>query len=228
MLVRVYRERESRLAGAVVWTKTASTGAQRVLPDGCMDLIWADGTLLVAGPDTKAHLAARTSIYTGLRFPPGTAPTVFGIPAYELRDLRVALDELWNAPEVRRATNRVNRASQRGRALEDIAAQRLHDGAPPPPVIAAVARALRAGTRVAAIADALDLSARQLHRRSLHAFGYGPKTLARVLRMHRALDLAHAGVPLAETAFRTGYADQAHLAREVKAFAGVPLTSLTS
>lgn len=80
---------------------------------------------------------------------------------------------------------------------------------------------------MAAIADALDLSARQLHRRSLDAFGYGPKTLARVLRMHRALDLARAGVPLAETAFRSGYADQSHLAREVKAFAGVPVTALT-
>jgi AraC-like DNA-binding protein len=81
---------------------------------------------------------------------------------------------------------------------------------------------------VAAIADTLDLSARQLHRRSLDAFGYGPKTLARVLRMHRALDLARTGVPLAETAFRSGYADQSHLAREVKAFAGVPVTALTS
>ena len=212
----------------MVWTNTAATGADRVLPDGCMDLIWADGMLLVAGPDTKAHLAARAVTYVGLRFPPGTAPAVFGIPAHELRDIRVPLDAVWDAPEVRRATERVNRASQPGRALEEIAAQRLREGAPPSPVTAAVARALRAGARVAAIADTLDLSARQLHRRSLDAFGYGPKTLARVLRMHRALDLARAGVPLAETAFRSGYADQSHLAREVKAFAGVPVTALTS
>lgn len=212
----------------MVWANTASTGADRVLPDGCMDLIWADGTLLVAGPDTKAHLAARASTYVGLRFPPGTAPAVFGIPAHELRNLRVPLDAVWDAPAVRRATERVNRASRPGRVLEEIAAQRLREGTPPSPVMATVARALRAGTRVWAIADALDLSARQLHRRSLDAFGYGPKTLARVFRMHRALDLARAGVPLAETAFRSGYADQSHLAREVKAFAGVPVTALTS
>ncbi|WP_174531163.1 helix-turn-helix domain-containing protein, partial [Micromonospora maritima] len=63
-------------------------------------------------------------------------------------------------------------------------------------------------------------------RRSLALFGYGPKTLARILRMRRALDLAHAGAPLAEVAARTGYADQAHLTRDVREFAGMPPTRL--
>ena len=65
-----------------------------------------------------------------------------------------------------------------------------------------------------------------MHRRSLAAFGYGPKTLARILRFQRALALARAGTPLAEVAVRSGYADQAHLAREVRALAGVPLGRL--
>lgn len=75
-------------------------------------------------------------------------------------------------------------------------------------------------------ADELGLGARQLHRRSLVAFGYGPKTLARILRLRRALVLARAGVPYAETALRSGFADQAHLARDVRELAGVPLTRL--
>ncbi len=82
--------------------------------------------------------------------------------------------------------------------------------------------ALDAGRPVAATADELGLSARQLHRRALTAFGYGPKTLARVLRLQRALALARAGTSLAETAVRSGYADQAHLARDVRELAGVP------
>ncbi|WP_461029927.1 helix-turn-helix domain-containing protein, partial [Streptomyces sparsus] len=69
---------------------------------------------------------------------------------------------------------------------------------------------------------------RQLHRRAVRAFGYGPKTLARVLRLERALTLARAGLPFARVAADAGYADQAHLAREVKALAGVPLTTLLS
>jgi AraC-like DNA-binding protein len=60
-----------------------------------------------------------------------------------------------------------------------------------------------------------------LHRRCLDAFGYGPKMLARVLRMNAALDRARAGLALAEVAAVSGYADQAHLTREVKALAGV-------
>jgi AraC-like DNA-binding protein len=45
--------------------------------------------------------------------------------------------------------------------------------------------------------------------------------------MNRALDLARAGEPFAAAAASTGYADQAHLAREVKALVGVTLGALT-
>ncbi len=62
-----------------------------------------------------------------------------------------------------------------------------------------------------------------MYKRQLDAFGYGPKTLARILRFGRALELARAEVPFAEAAARTGFADQAHLARDVKELAGVPL-----
>ena len=75
-------------------------------------------------------------------------------------------------------------------------------------------------------ADELGLGARQLHRRSLAAFGYGPKTLARILRLQRALALARAGVPYADTAARTGYADQAHLSRDVREFTSTTLSEL--
>ena len=54
------------------------------------------------------------------------------------------------------------------------------------------------------------------------------KTLARVLRLRRALALARAGTPFATVAVRAGYADQAHLARDVKALTGVPLGVLTA
>jgi hypothetical protein len=59
------------------------------------------------------------------------------------------------------------------------------------------------------------------------AFGYGPKRLARIQRFQRALALARAGTAAgADLAAATGYADQAHLCREVHALAGVPLNHL--
>jgi AraC-like DNA-binding protein len=228
----MYRERTSQVAGAVLWTRGVPTpgAVARILPDGCLDLMWADGQLLVAGPDTEAYLATdpRPVGYTGLRFAPGTGPTVLGVPACELRDQRVPLADLWPAAQVRRLTEQVHEAADPGTALEEVAVGRLRQAGPPDPVISEIVGRLRANTPVGVVAEAVGLGERQLHRRSLAAFGYGPKTLVRILRMSRAVAMARAGTPFATVAAVTGYADQAHLSREVKALAGVPLGELTT
>ncbi|MFI9026861.1 helix-turn-helix domain-containing protein [Streptomyces sp. NPDC053560] len=224
----MYQERPSELPGAVVWTKSPDPAPRPVLPDGCTDLIWYDGRLLVAGPDTRAHLPqpaerAPESPVVGLRFAPGQGPAVFGVPAHELRDLRIPLADLWPAGRVRQLADRLAGAGEPGRLLEGVAAGRLRAGAAPDPAGALIARAAARGTPVGELADAVGVGERQLHRRCLAAFGYGPKTLGRVLRLVRALDLARSGMPYAQVAAVAGYADQAHLAREVKALAGAPL-----
>ena len=98
---------------------------------------------------------------------------------------------------------------------------------PPDRLIIQVLRSIRAGVLrggagVWGLAGSVGLSERQLHRRCLNAFGYGPKMLDRVLRMNVALDQARTGLALADVAVRTGYADQAHFTRDVKALTGVP------
>ena len=79
---------------------------------------------------------------------------------------------------------------------------------------------------MATIAGAVGLSDRQLQRRALDAFGYGPKLLARILRLGEALELARSGVALSAVAARCGYADQAHLADDVRALTGTTLGQL--
>ncbi|MCD9873162.1 DUF6597 domain-containing transcriptional factor [Streptomyces guryensis] len=224
----MYAERASRLTGAVVWTNTPSeAGAGRVLPDGCMDLLWHQGRLLVAGPDTHAYVTAgEPGTWVGVRFHPGTAPALLGVPAHELRDRRVPLADLRPAAEVRRLTAHVHAAPEPADGLEEAALRLAADAEPPDPLLRHLVAALGEGRPVAATADELGLGARQLHRRSLVAFGYGPKTLARVLRLQRALGLARQGLPFAETAARAGFADQAHLARDVKELAGLRLGQL--
>ncbi|MFJ9606471.1 helix-turn-helix domain-containing protein [Kitasatospora sp. NPDC101176] len=229
-----YAERTSRLSGAVVWTRqavgpdTADGPAGLVLPDGCMDLLWTPGRLLVAGPDSHAFRPGPglAGPWAGIRLPPGAAPALLGVPAHELRDRRVELSDVLDGPRVRRLTGRIDAAPDPAAVLEDLALRLAADAAPVDPLVRAVATALAAGRPVAATAAAVGLGARQLHRRSLTAFGYGPKTLARILRLQRALALARAGAPLADTATRAGYADQAHLARDVRELAGTPLTAL--
>ncbi|GHG89197.1 helix-turn-helix domain-containing protein [Streptomyces lanatus] len=221
----MYTEWAARLPGAVLWRNVPDgPGPGRVLPDGCMDLLWNDGRLLVAGPDTRAYLTGDgPSAWVGLRFHPGTAPAFLGVPAYELRDRRVELAELWPAAEVRRLQGRVAAAADQAAALEEVALERA---VPSDPLLDRLVGALHAGRPVGVAADELGLGARQLHRRSVAAFGYGPKTLARILRLQRALALAREGVGFAETAVRTGFADQAHLSRDVKELAGLPLGEL--
>ncbi|CAM5278140.1 AraC-like DNA-binding protein OS=Streptomyces violarus OX=67380 GN=FHS41_001610 PE=4 SV=1 [Streptomyces violarus] len=92
----MYVERASRLAGAVVWRNAPERdGAARAPPDGCMDLLWHEGRLLVAGPDTRAHVTdGENGAWAGVRFYPGTAPALLGVPAHELRDRRVELADL--------------------------------------------------------------------------------------------------------------------------------------
>jgi AraC-like DNA-binding protein len=193
----------------------------RVLPDGCIDLLWVDGSLLIAGPDTQAKLA-RPGYYAGLRFPPGAAPTLLNVPAVELRDQRIPLDAVWPGAAARRFAEQVADHGDPALALERLVAL-----TPPEPWVRTLVDGLRAGGSVAAVAGEGHLSERQLHRRCLALFGYGAKTLARVLRMERAVQLARGGMAFGSVAVAAGYADQAHLAREIKDLAGVPLRRLT-
>jgi AraC-like DNA-binding protein len=216
----MYEERASLLPHVVAWRSVAPPGGDlvRVLPDGCLDLIWHDGAVSVAGPDTiaEASVTPPGSRCFALRFADGTGPTVLGVPADELTDLHVPLEEFWPAADVRQ----IAEAADPLGALERLAARRWQT---PDPAMVALAAGARAGRPVGAIADACGLSARQLQRRCNTAFGYGPKTLARVLRLQRAVALARRGRPFADVSATAGYADQAHLSRDVKALAGVPL-----
>jgi AraC-like DNA-binding protein len=219
-----------------VWTRRGTSNGSlplRVLPDGCADVIWRDDggsvTTLVAGPDTQAQLAplAEGSRMVGVRFAPGAAHAVLGIPLDEVRDQRLPLRGLsgpWSEEDLAERVALSDRPE-----LGLAAAVRERISAPPDATAAAMARRLEfdAGPGVVSrLAADLGLSERQLQRRCRAAFGYGPKTLQQVLRFQRALRLARAGGRLADVAAVVGYADQAHLARDTRRLAGVPLTDL--
>jgi len=275
MAVEPYRERPARVPGAALWTRTAEGGEYRILPDGCMDLLFWDDELVVAGPDSRAWTgtAERGTRYAGIRFAPGAAPDFLGVPARELLNERVSLAELWSPARSRRLLDRIRSAQDPAAALDEAVARLATT--PTDRLIMQVLRAIRAGvlrggtirggTRpdaalpgepprgqprtdeprtgeprsgvakpfgglggegVWALASSVGLSERQLHRRCLDAFGYGPKMLDRVLRMNVALDLARTGRALADVAVLHGYADQAHFTRDVKALTGLPPRTL--
>ncbi|MGZ6995360.1 MAG: helix-turn-helix domain-containing protein [Acidimicrobiia bacterium] len=223
-----YRERRSRVPGAVIWSSVSSGTEVRVLPDGCMDLLWDGRAIVVAGPDTHAHgfLGEPGSTLTGLRFAPGFAPRVLGIPAAELTDQRAPLEALWAPDRVRRVTELLAASPTPAKTLETIALRHCSPGDDETALIELAVSLARGGCTSAAIAARVGLSSRQLQRRSTLAFGYGTKTLTRILRLQQALACIRGGTRAVDSAVRAGYADQSHLAREVKDLAGVTLTQL--
>jgi AraC-like DNA-binding protein len=200
-----------------------------VLPDGCVDLLWRNGELVVAGLDRTARwspVRAGTAI-AGIRLRPGVAGAVFGMPASELLDVQVPLEDVlgWRASELYERLERAQGHEGKHLLLEGLVAAAIADAAPDPLVLAATRRLGFPGSRVDELADALGISERQLRRRFHQAVGYGPKTLDRILRFRRlvaqARSVSDGEVDLARLAADLGYADQAHMTRDSVRLTGI-------
>jgi AraC-like DNA-binding protein len=217
-----------------VWRLVADESpAERILPDGSLDLVHVEGgPLLVAGPDTSPASARREpgAVTVGVRFRTGVAPAVLGIAAEELRDRRVPLTDVWTRTDLSDRVTDATSASARLTLLLDAVARRLPDAPAPDRLVLAAARRLHADPahRIADLAAELALSERQLRRRFHVAVGYGPKVLARVLRLQRLLALAPRHDGLASLALAAGYADQAHMTAECTRLSGLPPAALLS
>lgn len=222
-----YRERRTAVAGAVLWEREVQPGFERarILPDGCLDLLWDGRRLFVAGPDSTArwHESRPGTRYVALRFAGGTGPALLGVPADELRDQTLDLEDLLPPGEVLALAERV--ATDPSDSLEAWAVERAAAWQVDPlgPRVLAMATA---GLAVAMMGEQLGISARQLHRRCLPIFGYGPRRLSRIVRMGQALDAARTRPSLAQVAAESGYVDQPHFCRETRELAGTTPTLL--
>lgn len=207
-----------------LWEREGTGQPVRVLPDGCIDVIWIEGVgAQVAGPNTVAFVAAPAigARVVGARLRPGSASALLDVIEPEsLRDARPPATEtlgVWGT----QLEEAMSQAEQPMRSLAGLLLDRSrHAERPDPLVQEAVTRLRRPGAAVAPLADSLGVSERQLRRRVAAAVGYGPKLLVRVLRLQRALAHARAGDELARAAVEAGYADQAHFSSDCRALAG--------
>lgn len=196
-----------------------------VTPDATVDLEWIGGRFRIAGPDRdpKTENLASNDVVVGFRFHPAAAAAWLGVPLVDLVGQRIPLDDLW-ARRARRLASRV-RVRDGVEGLEAAVAAEMPPREPDPPMEAAY-RLVRRGPPPGAplvpwLMRALEMSERTLRRRFDESFGYGPKTLDRILRYQRFLRLASS--PSGSTAIQAveaGYADQAHLIRESRRLTG--------
>jgi AraC-like DNA-binding protein len=212
-----------------VWEREPGDGGRvRILPDGCIDVVFSPSRgLQLVGANTVAFLSDTEpgEIVTGARMVPGGAPALLGIGAEEQLDRRVPLRDVIGDAGARLEQRLYGDADPLATLGAWLRCRAGGAPAPDPLVRAALARLAAGEERIGAVAATLGVSERALRRRVTAAVGYGPKRLARVLRLRRALALAQEGEELAAVAFAVGYADQAHLSRDCRELAGIPPTA---
>jgi len=218
-----------------VWMSSISpdhSGPAAVVPDGCVDLLWRDDRFTVVGPDITAATPelAPGSIVLGIRFMPGAAAKWLGRPLTEIVGREVPMAEFWGS-EADRVAERVTAASStrdKLRVLQELLAAKAPKVESPRQEATMIFRFLRSeasadGRQIKTLRERLGVSERTLRRQCHELIGYGPKTLDRILRFQRFQALARrdADEGLACLALRAGYADQAHLTREVQSLCGM-------
>jgi len=193
-----------------------------VMPDATVDIQWIDGKFRVAGPDAEAQTEAIEAgeRVVGLRFSPAAAARWLGVPAAELLGMRISLDDVWGrrARDLERGVHLDREGNPDLMALLHVVAASREAPDADPSMRAAfdlLARGPSADVPLVPwLMRFLGMSERTLRRRFDEAFGYGPRTLDRILRFQRYLRLSEGGGRTAILAAEAGYADQAHLVRE--------------
>jgi AraC-like DNA-binding protein len=221
---------------ACTWAaRYASSGephVERIPPDGCIDLLWTRRGLEIAGPDTQSFALGSMpgARIVGLRFLPAAAPVFLGVPASALVDCHVsAIDVLGS-----RATPLIDALYAATTANEAASVLFSHTKTwlqrEPDPLVEETIREVRrtiASPSIAELAARLGVSERHLRRRFAESVGYAPKTFQRITRLRRFVaGAARTKRALATLAVDSGYADQSHLNREVRALAGLTPSEL--
>jgi AraC-like DNA-binding protein len=229
---------------------TCSPVVEASLPDGCVEVFFNLGPTgrhlydptaphrdlprrraWVIGPHSAPLLVAkevRDSCIIGVRLYAGVARRVLGMPVSRLTAQLVDLEDLWGA-EARAVHERIGEARDLEQRIvvaqcefeRRLRAARIEmDLVRDRRTCEAVIRLQTAS--IAAAADALGLSHRQLIAWFDDHVGLKPKVFQRVRRLRDVLHEVHRGriASCASIASRAGYFDQAHFTREFQRLTG--------
>jgi AraC-like DNA-binding protein len=167
----------------------------------------------------------------GVAFAPGGTVAFLRVPAHETADRDVPLEELIGIRRTATLRERLLESDGAEAGLDALEAALLELWTSKP-IHPAVTFALGVIDRVphtasiAAVTDAVGMSAKRFIERFKADVGMTPKRYCRVRRFQRALASAHrpAGVEWTQVALECGYFDQAHFIHDFKSFAGVTPT----
>jgi AraC-like DNA-binding protein len=220
-------------------TKEEFGAPEPIVPDGCVEIVFnlgdpfsnaATGELqpgdLLAGQMTRPVVALPTGRVDliGVRFHTARAGAALRIPMWELQDQLIAgssaiagLDKLVESTREQKDGDRIDHLAEGLRARLRFTERDANiDHA-----LALIDRS-RGNIAIERIAKRIGVSRRHLERLFRDRVGLGVKHLARISRLHAALEMLQLRPELsgAEIAADCGYSDQAHLIRECQHLAG--------
>jgi len=204
-------------------------GFNRIYPDGAADIVVSAENASAHGPAPSFRWISSKVPLAGLRIRRGSAKAVLGVSPSELAAGPVSIGDLWG---------------QRGRDVAERLADSFASAVPIASMASLLAELLAGtgepdgavlgaidglvfprGTPMGALVRDIGLSERQLRRRFKNHVGLGMREYARIMRFQRLLDTIRlrqrdrgaSPAGWAALASDHGYADQAHLIREVRA-----------
>ena len=228
-----------------IWTLISPTPpiepqVERILPDGCVELILNFGSRFTQHTDSDKKLQPRNFLVgqmtgpilispahdvdlLGIRFHPGGAFPFLRVPMSEITDQIVELGCLSSTLEAQLLSSCLDVTTPMARvaAVGSSLVKNLpatHDSN----LMTMAEIVVNSGGVVSVdrLANDAGISCRQLERRFLNGVGLGPKLLSRILRFQQVFRaVERADNSWAEVALECGYYDQAHLIRDFNKFA---------
>lgn len=219
---------------------------QRIIPDGCMEMIVHYGDLFrqfhdggtsiiqprsfVFGQITSVLEIAPVGV-TGIvaaRFQPDGFTPFITIPLSEMENRAVPLTELFGdaGSQLEKDVLDAGTNEARVQVIENFLTGRLNT----PAGIDFVARSsvdvllgLKGQLKVGELAGQLGTGRRQLERRFATVIGLSPKQLSKIIRLQSTLKMLEEGrfTNLAALACENGYFDQAHFIKDFREFTGM-------
>ncbi len=211
-----------RVAGAPAVTVLIGFGDRELIIDDATGRR-ALGGFVVGLPLEAMRIRSERTECIEVRLSPLRAYSLLGVPPTDLGRGAVALEDLWGS-RARRLRERLAAAGtwdERFAVTTSFLAQcdRVMRS-PDPEVLAGWDRILgsRGRVRIGEVAESVGWSRKRLGARFESQIGLTPKRTAMLVRFRHAVDGLLAGRPAADVAADCGYADQAHLCRDVSIF----------
>lgn len=240
------------IAGLVkcYWSLEAPAAAmaeiQRIVPDGCMEMIFHFGDLYQQILSTgQSIIQPRAFVFgqittpleimpsgsTGIiaaRFHPDGFNPIAGLPITEMENRAVPLTGLFGdeGKELEAAVLAAENIPARIAVIENFLIKRFNSAESINRIAkASVEILMQANGQISVdeLAGQVQVNRRQLERKFSEAIGMSPKQLSRILRLQATLKMLQKGEfnSLTALAYQNGYFDQAHFIRDFREFTGM-------